>query len=68
MVELSQEINSYQLAVNLLTKYNILIKDLSHKINSNNFIRLAIRNERDNNILIDALKDILEFQNINIYK
>ncbi len=44
----------------LLSKYNILVKDLTSKLNGKNYIRVAIRNERDNDYLLMALKDTME--------
>ena len=45
----------------LLLKYNLFIKDLSKKVKlgDRQFIRLAVRNEGDNNKLLSALKEIL---------
>ena len=44
----------------LLTEYNILIKDCSSKVgfDGEQFIRIAIRNSKDNNYLIKALKEV----------
>lgn len=44
----------------LLEQYNILIKDCSTKsaFNGRNYIRIAVRDENDNNRLINALNDI----------
>ena len=59
------EVNSIaasELVEKLLTKYNIFIKDLTSKINSpdkKQYIRIAIRNTEDNNLLVNALKDII---------
>ena len=52
-----KENNSIELASKLLDEDHILIKDLSTKnyFHGKNFIRLAIRNENDNNALINAL-------------
>ena len=49
--------NSIELASKLLDEKHILIKDLSTKnfFYNKNFIRLAIRNEEDNNALIEAM-------------
>ena len=46
----------------LLCKHNLLIKDLSAKIKYENrqFIRLAVRDENDNQKLIEALKEELK--------
>ena len=50
--------SSYDLCVKLLDKYNILMKDLSSKnyFEGKNFVRIAVRDTHDNNVLIDALK------------
>ncbi len=57
MVDLG-EINSTDLAVRLLDKYKLIIKDLSpkNKFNGKNFIRLAVRDRHDNDYLIEVLK------------
>lgn len=56
-----KDIDSTELTINLLEKYNIFIKDLKgkHGFEDKNYIRLAVRNEEDNNKLLSALKDIL---------
>ena len=59
MAELTDKISAHILSKTLLIKYNILIKDLTSKTNNKNYIRLAIRNTNDNNILISALKEEL---------
>ncbi len=53
-----ENISSFTLSVTLLNEYNILIKDLSKKlgINNRNFIRIAVRNTEENNMLLKALK------------
>ena len=46
----------------LLSDYNIFIKDLTAKINGKSgkqYVRIAIRNTEDNDILVKALKEIL---------
>ncbi|MGP1459752.1 MAG: aminotransferase class I/II-fold pyridoxal phosphate-dependent enzyme [Treponema sp.] len=50
------------LSVRLLEKYNIFIKDLSSKKGFENggYIRLAVRDQKDNDTLVAALKDILQ--------
>lgn len=55
------KITSTELAVKLLTNYNILIKDCSGKsaFRRGNYIRLAIRNREDNHKLVEALKNIV---------
>lgn len=50
-----------ELTAKLLDKYNILIKDLTGKLGFENkeFIRIAVRNEEDNNKLVNALKNFI---------
>ena len=57
-----KENNSLELAAKLLDEKNILIKDLSTKnyFHGKNFVRLAIRDEKDNNALIEALNTYLK--------
>ncbi len=63
MCELTGEITSFRLAMLLIKKYNILIKNLSEKrgFQGGSFIRLAVKSEEDNTMLIDAIKEILSF-------
>ena len=57
MVDLKDR-NSLELTVRLLDKYNLIIKDLSSKdkFQNRNFIRLAVRDRKDNDFLIEVLK------------
>lgn len=52
-------INSSDLTLYLLKKYNILIKDLSSKkgFEDKNFIGIAVKSVEDNTLLIEALKE-----------
>lgn len=52
--------NSRELTSLLLEKFDILIKDCSGKnaMKGRNFIRIAVRNETDNNVLIAAMKEM----------
>lgn len=59
MVELESEISPKELLKLLLIKYNILIKELTTKMNGRNYLRLAIRNTEDNNVLLSALRQEL---------
>ncbi len=59
MVELLGDITATELTERLLLKHKILVKDLSGKIRSGKYIRLAIRNEEDNNRLLSALQEEL---------
>lgn len=58
LCEVKAPYTAHQLAVELLDKSNLLIKDCSAKkgFNGNEYIRLAVRNEKDNNKLIETLK------------
>ena len=61
MCGVSGEISGSKLTEILLNDYNILIKDLSSKngCNGKSYVRLAVRDEKDNSALIFALKKIL---------
>jgi len=62
LCKLSGDNYSDKLAVELLEKSNIYIKDLTGKkcFDEPRYIRLAIRDENDNNVLIECLKQILK--------
>ena len=60
MVELEADISPKDLLKKLLVKHDILIKELTSKTNGRNFLRLAVRNEHDNNVLLDALRKELK--------
>ncbi len=62
MAEITNKISSKELTKILLLKYNLFIKDLSGKIKLDNrqFIRLAVRNSSDNDLLVKALKEIFQ--------
>jgi histidinol-phosphate/aromatic aminotransferase/cobyric acid decarboxylase-like protein len=57
----AKNITSADLAKYLLEKHRIFIKDLTGKNGFENpvFVRLAVRNEQDNNLLISALKEFI---------
>ena len=60
MVELKNGISSKELLKKLLIKHNLLVKDLAAKTNGRNYLRLAVRNTAENDILISAMKEELE--------
>lgn len=51
-----KKIKAKTIAKKLLVKYNILVKDLTDKMNWKDYLRIAVRNNRDNDSLLDALK------------
>ena len=59
MVELEEYISPKELLKKLLIKYELLIKELTTKTNGKNYLRLAVRNTVDNDVLIKALKEEL---------
>lgn len=62
LCEITEKFTSYQLTLKLLAEKNILIKDCAHKKgfqSAGQFIRIAIRNRKENKILSDALKSLL---------
>ena len=61
LCRLDGKILASELASILIEKYNIFIKDLTGKkcFDDGRCIRLAIRDEQDNNTLIKALKETL---------
>lgn len=60
MCEITDNFTAKELATRLLDEYKLLIKDLSQKdgFNSRNFIRVAVKNEEENNSLISALNAV----------
>lgn len=59
MLRLKCDISAKELAQRLLAEYNILIKDLSDKLDRTDYIRVAIRNKHDNDLLIKTLERIV---------
>ncbi len=59
MVELEEGISPKELLKTLLIKYNLLIKELTTKTNGRNYLRLAVRNTEDNDVLVAAMKEEL---------
>lgn len=60
LCQVTKHYTSRQLTEKLLNDHNILIKDCDNKtgLSGKNFVRIAIRNEKDNNQLLDALKSL----------
>ena len=59
MVELEEGISPTELLKTLLIRYNLLIKELTTKTNGRNYLRLAVRDTKDNDILVSAMKQEL---------
>lgn len=59
MVQLMNSKKSEDVCTALYSKYNILAKPLNTKIKRGEYIRLAIRTDKENKVLIKALKDVL---------
>jgi len=57
MVELDEAISPKELLKSLLIKHNLLIKELTTKTNGRNYLRLAVRDTVDNDVLIAAMKE-----------
>ena len=57
LCEVKDKFTPRELAVKLLKDYNILIKDCTSKCNGN-YIRLAVRDLEDNNMLVYALNSL----------
>lgn len=61
LIKILEKINSRNLSETLLNDYDILIKDLKGKKGINNdYIRIAVRDEKDNNKCLEALKSIFK--------
>lgn len=57
MAELEEGISSNELLKRLLIKHNLLIKELSEKTDGKSYIRLAVRDTEDNDVLLAAMKE-----------
>ena len=60
LCEVTNRFTSSELAILLIKRENILIKDCSYKkaFEDKNYVRIAVRDTRDNNRLLKALKDL----------
>ena len=60
LIEITEKYTSTQLTQILLEKYDILVKDGKSKkaLQNRNFIRIAIRDSKDNDKLVDALMEL----------
>lgn len=60
MIEISDRFTSETLSEILLKKFNILIKSCNTKkgLEDKNYVRIAVRSKHDNDLLIEALKEL----------
>ena len=60
LCQITKHYTSRQLTEKLLNDYNILIKDCDNKtgLEGKNFVRIAIRDQQDNDRLVDALNSL----------
>ena len=56
MVELLEGVSAKELLKRLLIRHNLLIKELTTKTNGRSYLRLAVRNTEENDILLSALE------------
>ncbi len=59
LIELTSGITAFELTEKLLNKHNILIKDLTSKLGSDRFIRIAVKDTAENDKFLEALKESL---------
>ena len=60
LCEITERYSSRELTEKLLSDFNILIKDCGTKkaFSQGNYIRIAVRDEKDNDKLVKALKSL----------
>lgn len=60
MIKLIDKYSPEELSAILLKKYNILIKSCNskHGLENKNYVRIAVRNKNDNDLLLQALKEL----------
>lgn len=58
MCELTGAYQTQELSALLLSKYGIIIKDLSSKLGQRQYIRVAVRDINDNQMLLTALREL----------
>ncbi len=61
MIELTGGHSAGHVTERLLNQYQCLVKDLSSKLSSDSrqFLRLAVRNREDDDVLVNAMKEVL---------
>ena len=58
ILEITSSLSAYEVTRLLLCEHNIIVKDLTGKIGPR-YIRVAVRDEADDNMLISALRNVL---------
>lgn len=56
MLELINGKKAFDITKSLLIKHNLLVKDLSKKLNEGEYLRIAVRDREDNEYLVKCLK------------
>lgn len=61
LIEIIDRFTPEELALILLKKYNILIKSCNNKqgLENKNYIRIAVKSEKENNLLLYALRELM---------
>lgn len=59
MLEITGEKTSQYITKKLIQKYNLFVKDISEKVGGRNYLRVAVRDTRDNDILLKALRELM---------
>ena len=65
MVELTDGHTVHNVTKELLSRYNILVKDLSQKLGNDRYMRIAIRSREDNARLVDALRLVMNNREVD---
>lgn len=60
MVELTGGVTSGEITKRLLLQHNVFVKNLAGKMKGRSYLRLAVRNRADNEVLLAALKEELQ--------
>ncbi|HJD45237.1 MAG TPA: aminotransferase class I/II-fold pyridoxal phosphate-dependent enzyme [Candidatus Mediterraneibacter norfolkensis] len=60
MLEITGEHTSQYITKKLIQKYNLFVKDISEKVGGRNYLRVAVRDTEDNDILLKALRELMD--------
>lgn len=56
MLEITNGMTAAELTRRMFTRYSLLIKDLTGKLSNGQYLRVAVRKEKDNNKLLEAFR------------